>query len=312
MTIRTFAPGDDLAQVGVYNDAAAELPKFKPATLDEVRRRQRGGDFNAATNFFALEGGRPVGYIHYQSSGRLSFPWCRRGHESHAAPLLEYALNAMRKDGVKEAFAAYRTDWPAQRDFFVAHGFRATREVINFVMDLNELPTPAARAASTIAPLTPTDLADVVDLAPGVLRVRDAAALDKHLFHNDYFPSDAAFALRSRVNNKAVAVGLIVADESYADPKQVDAFMPCFRLGAFGSEGLGVKRLKGLFSFVAAPGNDVNPLALDLLNHAAFRLESTDIGTLCAQVASDAVHLVRFYKQYFRRQGSFSLYEMSL
>ena len=35
MTIRTFQPGDDVAQVGIYNEAAGDLPKFKPATLDE-------------------------------------------------------------------------------------------------------------------------------------------------------------------------------------------------------------------------------------------------------------------------------------
>ena len=39
MKIRTYAPGDDGAQVSIYNEAAATLPKFKAATLDEVRRR---------------------------------------------------------------------------------------------------------------------------------------------------------------------------------------------------------------------------------------------------------------------------------
>jgi hypothetical protein len=36
------------------------------------------------------------------------------------------------------------------------------------------------------------------------------------------------------------------------------------------------------------------------------------VETLCAQVPSDAVQLIRFYKQYFRRQGSFPLYEREL
>src|SRR5262249_51646942 len=34
MTIRTFQPGDDAVQVSIYNEAAADLPKFKPATID--------------------------------------------------------------------------------------------------------------------------------------------------------------------------------------------------------------------------------------------------------------------------------------
>ena len=44
MKIRTFLPGDDAAQVGIYNEAAAALPKFKAATLDDVRRRIHAPD----------------------------------------------------------------------------------------------------------------------------------------------------------------------------------------------------------------------------------------------------------------------------
>jgi hypothetical protein len=312
MTIRTFQLGDDAAQVGIYNEAAADLPKFKPAMLDEVRRRCSAADFDPAARFYALAGGRPVGYVTFQANGRVSYPWCRRGHEAHAAPLLEHALQAMRARGMTSAFAAYRGDWPAQRDFFLAHGFRAEREMVNFVMDLGEMPTPAARASSAIDPLTPDDLPAVLALAPGAMRTTDAAALGQHLFHNPYFPPDAAYALRSKTDGKPVAVGVLVHDPAYANPKQLDAAMPCFRLGAFGTEGMTVKRVNGLFSFVAAADRDVSPLALDLLTRASQMLEETDVETLAAQVPSDAAHLLRFYKQYFRRQGSFPLYEREL
>ena len=57
MTIRTYQPGDEVAQVGIYNEAAGDLPKFKPATLDEVRRRARGPDFDPDTRFFAEDFG---------------------------------------------------------------------------------------------------------------------------------------------------------------------------------------------------------------------------------------------------------------
>ena len=40
MTIRTFQPGDEATQVAIYNEAAAALPRFKPATAVEVQRRQ--------------------------------------------------------------------------------------------------------------------------------------------------------------------------------------------------------------------------------------------------------------------------------
>src|SRR5262245_60471321 len=46
MKIRTFQPGDEAVQAEIYNEAAAALPKFKPATSPEVQRRTRAGDFD--------------------------------------------------------------------------------------------------------------------------------------------------------------------------------------------------------------------------------------------------------------------------
>src|SRR5262245_26812885 len=158
MAIRTFQAGDDVAQVSIYNEAAGELPKFKPATVDEVRRRCRAADFDPSTRLYAGADGRPVGYVSFQPNGRVGFPWCRKGHEANAAPLLECALEALRQRGVRRVFTAYRADWPAQRDFFLSRGFTQTREVVNYVLDLVEMPTPASRASSQISPLTPADL----------------------------------------------------------------------------------------------------------------------------------------------------------
>jgi hypothetical protein len=118
--------------------------------------------------------------------------------------------------------------------------------------------------------------------------------------------------LRSRADGQPLAAAVLVTGPNFASPKQVDAGMPCFRLGAFGTEGLTTKRINGLFSLLVAEGNQVGALALDLLGHAARRLEDTDVETLAAQVPSDVPHLVRFYKQYFRRQGAFPIYELAL
>src|SRR5713101_7577577 len=63
VSIRCYEPGDENAQVAIYNEAAGPLPKFKPATLDEVRRRCRAADFDPSTRFYAVEGDRPVGYV---------------------------------------------------------------------------------------------------------------------------------------------------------------------------------------------------------------------------------------------------------
>ncbi|MGH9677578.1 MAG: GNAT family N-acetyltransferase [Candidatus Acidiferrum sp.] len=312
MQIRTFAPGDEVAQVGIYNEAAAELPKFKAATLDEVRRRNRSPEFDAKTRFVAVENGRVVGYANFNPSGRVSFPWTRKGAESVADELFEHALNGLRERGVKLAFAAYRGDWEPQRQFFLAHAFEARREIINFVMDLAEMPTPAARANSPIGPLTPADLPLVADFGKGLFRSSTAADLERRLLRSPYFPADAVFVLRSKTDATPVAMGLVVSNAAYANAKQVDSAMPCFRAGAFGTEGLQVKKMNGLFSVVASSDRDASPLALDLLSHAALRLLDTDVETLCAQIPSDAAQLVRFYKQYFRRQASFPLYEREL
>jgi hypothetical protein len=310
--IRTFQTGDDVAQVGIYNEAAARLPKFKPATLDEVRRRCRAPDFDPATRFVAVPNGRQVGYASFHANGRVSFPWCRPGHEGQAEPLFEAVLEAMRSRGLRRAFAAYRSDWPAQAEFFQAHGFTQAREMVNFAVAFVDLPTPAARPSSPITPLRPDDVPAVFALAPEALRVGDAAALERHLFENPYFGKDALFGLRGRTTGALVAAGVLVENPAYANPLQLDAAMPCFRLGAFGTEGMQVKRVNGLFSFLVRPGNDVSPLGLDLIGHAVRRLQSTELDTLAAQVPSDVPHLLRFYQQYFRRQGSFPVFERSL
>ena len=95
MTIRTFEAGDEVAQVSIYNEAAARLPKFKPATLDEVRRRCRAADFDPGTRFYAVADGRPVGYASFHANGRVSFLWCRPGHEAQAEPLFAAVLDEL-------------------------------------------------------------------------------------------------------------------------------------------------------------------------------------------------------------------------
>src|SRR6516225_6599557 len=95
MTIRTFEAGDEVAQVSIFNEAAARLPKFKPATLDEVRRRCHAADFDPTTRFFAVPDSEPVGYASFHTNGRVSYPWCRSGQEQWARPLFEAVLGAL-------------------------------------------------------------------------------------------------------------------------------------------------------------------------------------------------------------------------
>jgi hypothetical protein len=312
VTIRTFRPGDDAAQVGIYNEAAAALPKFKPATLDEIRRRTRPAAFDPGTRFIAEEGGLPVGYAGFHANGRVSFPWCRKGHERHAEALFAAVVDEMRRRTLSSAFAAYRADWPAQRDFFLAHGFRLGREMVNFVLDLMDMPTPGVGAGQGVEPLQPEDVPAVFALGRGTIRCRTPDELATHLFDNPYFAADSAFVVRAHPGGPPVAASVLVVDAAYGDARAVDASMPCFRLGAFGTEGMQWKRLNGLFSFVAAPGAGANPLGLELLAHAVTRLSHTELDTFAAQVPSDAPHLLRFYQQLGQRQGAFPVLELTL
>jgi hypothetical protein len=312
MAIRTYRAGDEAAQVSIYNEAAGELPRFKPATLDEVRRRRAAADFDPAARLYAEVNGKVVGYAGFHANGRVSYPWCRKGHADQAEPLFEAVLQAMQTRGLPRAFAAYRGDWPMVRDFFLSHGFQQVREMINYYVDLAEMPTPSAAQSGGCSPLKPEDVPAVFNLLPQALRARTPEELARHLLQNPYFKPESVFVIRGRVDQTPVAAGLLISNAAYADSRQLDAAMPCFRLGAFGTEGMQVKRVNGLFSFLTRPGSDANALALDLMAFAASRLRDTDIDCLAAQAPSDVPHLVRFYHQYFRRQGAFPVYERSL
>jgi hypothetical protein len=310
--IRNFQPGDEALQVGIYNEAAADLPKFKPATAEEVIRRTRARDFDPGTRFCAETEGKPVGYATFSANGRVSYPWCCKGQESAAEPLFQSVLAAMAGRGMKKAFAAYRADWPAPREFFLSHGFQLAREMINFILDPADMPTRPGRRGNPLTPLRREDVPDILAMAPHVLRVSTAAELERHLFNNPYFNAEDLFVLRNRGDDKPTAVGILIAKLTYADPSQIDASMPCFRLGAFGSEGMTTKRVNGLFSFLTQDNRDASPLGLDLMGHASFTFEESGGGSLAGQVPSDAPHLLRFYHSYFRRQGSFPVFERTL
>jgi GNAT superfamily N-acetyltransferase len=313
VTIRHYQSGDEQAQVEIYNTAAAALPKFKAATLHEVQRRIRARDFDAATRFYAEESGRVVGYCVIQPNGRVSYPWCLPGHEAHAAGLVEAALNALRQRGVRRAFSAYRSDWPAINEFFRERGFQHARDMVSFVQSFLDMPTPSVPPASAVSPLTPADVPAVFALGAGVLRATTPEALHQHLFANPYFPANALYALRSRPDAPPAAVGIFITEGSYGDPRGLDANMPCFRLGAFGTEGMSTKRVKGMFSFLARPDRSLPGLGMDLLGQAAHRVGiHDDIECFAAQVSSDAPALLSFYQQHFQKQGSFPVLERDL
>lgn len=308
--IRNYEPGDEISQVTLYNQAGAAMAKFKPATVGEVQRRIKARDFDPTTRFYADDQGKILGYCQFDPSGRISFPWTAPGEDRLREPLFQAVLTAMKQRGIRRALAAYREDWPSVHQFFLKHGFQKTRDMVNFIIDLLDMPTPAARPSTSYSPLMPEDVPAMLELAPGLLRLPTADALQRYLFNNPYFPADSLFVLRSRTEKALIAVGILITDSSYADPKVVDSSMPCFRLGAMGTEGLSAKRIKGLFSFLARQDANLNILGMDLLGQASFRLRDLDdIDALAAQAPSDVPGLLNFYTRNFRRQGSFPVFE---
>ncbi|MBI3409154.1 MAG: hypothetical protein HY040_12475 [Planctomycetes bacterium] len=313
MQLRNFKPGDESGQAHVYNTAATRLPRFKPATVQEVQRRVRDREFDSGTRLYVEEDGKIVAYAAFNNNGRISHPWCLPGYERCAEPLWNAVIEAMRKRGHAKVFAAYRDDWPSVHEFFLRRGFKRIRDMVNFVVDLVEMPTPSARAVNTISPVTVDDLAAIFALAPEIVRAKTPQELEKHLFHNPYFSADSLYALRGRQDGQVVALGIAVYEPTYADPNAVDSAMPCFRLGAFGTEGMQAKRIRGLFSFLAKPGMTLAGFGMDLMGHAAFRLrEYDDVGCLAAQAPSDVPSLLNFYERNFRRQGSFPVFEKTI
>ena len=313
MNVRTFQRGDEAAQVAIYNEAAGLLPKFKPATSHEVQRRTSARDFDPSTRFYALEKGEPVGYASFSTNGRVSFPWCRKGHEHLAEPLFQHMLQAMKQRGLSKAFAAYRGDWAPVLDFFGKQSFKVAREMVNYVIDIFDMPTAPARRTSNVTPLERKDIPTVFALAPHVLRCTTPQELERHLFDNPYFPGTSVFCLRSQRDGSVLGAGVFISNSAYANPKAVDSAMPCFRLGAFGTEGMTTKRINGLLSFLCRDDSQCGSIAVDLMGHAVNLVEDDDdIVALAGQVPSDAPNLSRFYHLNFRKQGSFPVLERAL
>lgn len=311
VNIRTFQPGDESAQVAVFNAAAAALPGFKPAAAADVAKRTAAPDFDPATRFYAEDGGRVVGYCTLNpTQGRVGFPWCLPGAEATAPTLLDAAVTAAKARGVTKLFAAYRRDWEPALRFFADHGFAHARDVINYWSAIGDMPTLLDKSVP-VEQLTPEDVPAVAELGRGIIRVPDDK-LEAYFFENPYLPAWSARVLRARGTGLPYAVGLGIDCRDYADVRKVDPLAPCFRLGAFGSEGLNTKRVNGLFSFLALEPERAAPAALTLLSALSEEMTDGSVDAFAAQCPSDAKYLVAFYSRYFREHGRFPVFERTL
>lgn len=312
MDIRTFQPGDEAVQVALYNGAACQFPGFKPAKVEDVQKRTRVRGFDPSTRFYAVESDEVIGYCTLEpGQGRISYPWCHRGHNSAAGRLFEAAMNSARERRLTSLFAAYRKDWKAVQDFLEKQGFAKVREMVNFALDVVDLPTTMMGSSAPLSPLSREDLPFLAEIGRGVLRL-PAEKLEAYFFANPYFPAESVHVMRSKDDGSPLAVGIGIERASYADVHQIDSFAPCFRLGAFGTEGLNTKRVNGLFSFLVRKPETALNLGLTLLHDACEAMTDGTVNSVAAQAPSDVPYLMGFYGRYFREQGRFPVYERAL
>jgi hypothetical protein len=285
MPIRTYQPGDEHAQARIYNTAAGSLPGFKRATAEEISRRYPGGDPDPESRYYAIETSRQ--------------------------PLLETVLLEMRKRGIPEAWTAYRANWSSVHDFLGQHDFTEKRQMINYMAEAAQLPDEDHLAANRVVePLIRADLPELIAVANGLLAGTDAEALERFFWDNPFYHfSESLFVLKQEDSGEILGVSLLVVNDQFADPTKVDAAMPCFRLGAFGSERERHKRVNGLYSCVF-----INETESDRLLSATLRLQaSRSVPTvIAAQAPSDAPALCAWYDRFFQRQGSFPIWSRRL
>jgi hypothetical protein len=305
MRIRNFQPGDEQAQAHIYNTAAGPLPASKPASAEEIARRYAADD-DPGSRFYAVEADQVIAYAVFCANGRISHPWCLPGAESMKLALLNAVLGEMRRRGLAEAWAAYRADWSAVLDFLLGHEFIERRQMINYLADAAFMPERYRIADErVIEPLSRSDVPHLAAVAPRLFASIDPHSLEAFFWENPHYDfSESLFALKERRTGTILGVSLLVQSDRFADPSKIDAAMPCFRLGAFGTERERHKRVNGLFSCAFLDEED-GELLLSAPDWA--RARAAGLTHVAAQAPSDATALCAFYDRYFRRQGAFPI-----
>src|SRR5207248_1968744 len=77
---------------------------------------------------------------------------------------------------------------------------------------------------------------------------RGPARLVEFVWENDRIEPSCLLALKEGPGARTRGIAVAIANREYADPTKLDAAMPCFRLGALGTESERHKRVNGLYS----------------------------------------------------------------
>lgn len=308
MRIRPFQPGDEVAQVEIYNRSASGLPGFRPAQVEDVLRRLDDPDADPGARLYAVDEGRVVGYGLFNPSGRISYPWCLSGCEHVREPLLTGVLDAMRAREFVAAWATYRADWSPLWAFFEAHGFARTHEMVNYLAPVESLPDEPVPPGSAIVPVGPESFPEILALGRGLFEHDDADRLTAYYRHNPYLGLPDLFALRDEQGGRLRGLGVAIIDDRYADPTQIDPSMPCFRLGTLGTESQRHKRINGLASLLFEDESDGRVL----LSETHRRFAAAGLTHAAAQASSHCPALLTFYDRHFTRQASFPIHRRDL
>ena len=214
----------------------------------------------------------------------------------------------MKRRGMPEAWAAYRADWSGGARVLAKPRLR--REAAD-----DQLPRGCFAAARTSGELPEDRVIEPLGreearpssrrLAPRLFSGIEPRSLEAFFWENPpYDFSESLFALKERRSGKVLGAGLLVISDTFADPTKIDAAMPCFRLGAFGTERERHKRVNGLFSCVFA---DQAEGELLLSAPDWERARRAGLTHVAAQAPSDAIALCAFYDRIFQRQGAFPI-----
>jgi hypothetical protein len=256
--------------------------------------------------YYATENGEVVGYAVFGPNGRVSFPWSLPGAELVQEPLLDTVVADMRRRGLTEAWATYRADWAPVLEFLLGHNFTQIRSMINYVAETSRLPAldrlPPTRL---LTKLERAALPHLAKLMPASFGKFDVSTLGQFFWENPFYSfPDHLLALKDAESGEIRAISLMVLDDRFADPTKIDSSMPCFRLGALGTERQRHKRVNGLYSCLFMDELDADRLFAASL--AAISGNST-VNHLAAQAPSDAPALCAWYDRHFDRQGSFPI-----
>jgi hypothetical protein len=186
--------------------------------------------------------------------------------------------------------------------------------------------------------LTSADCAGTWELGRNLFRDVDREGLERFYLTNKYFEPSCVFTLKTADQGELLGVAVAIVNPKYADPMKIDAAMPCFRLGAIGTEVERHKRVNGMFSCVFSTSRHATPMqgnassykagsyvlvnraaneklvttvnelpGASLLAEAARRFDAAGLTHATAQVPSDQPDLLCFYDKYFTRQGAFPI-----